>query len=141
MKKSPTAPHTPISSDRPRNARINFARILRLPKNFTLSRGTAEELRTRLHGGIAKSNGERRGIAAAPFRSARRHVQLSDRTEHLNAVVRGVADIDETSILIDDDAVQVSELAIAGALLAPHRSEEHTSELQSLRHLVCRLLL
>src|SRR5471030_3365520 len=23
----------------------------------------------------------------------------------------------------------------------PHRSEEHTSELQSLRHLVCRLLL
>src|ERR1035438_6067981 len=24
---------------------------------------------------------------------------------------------------------------------APHRSEEHTSELQSLRHLVCRLLL
>src|ERR1039458_1328019 len=26
-------------------------------------------------------------------------------------------------------------------LLAVHRSEEHTSELQSLRHLVCRLLL
>src|ERR1039458_10733212 len=25
--------------------------------------------------------------------------------------------------------------------LFPHRSEEHTSELQSLRHLVCRLLL
>src|SRR5205814_10227360 len=25
--------------------------------------------------------------------------------------------------------------------LAPNRSEEHTSELQSLRHLVCRLLL
>src|SRR5437899_7384992 len=29
---------------------------------------------------------------------------------------------------------------ILGALQA-HRSEEHTSELQSLRHLVCRLLL
>src|SRR5437899_5411959 len=27
------------------------------------------------------------------------------------------------------------------ALAAVHRSEEHTSELQSLRHLVCRLLL
>src|SRR5258705_1600890 len=26
-------------------------------------------------------------------------------------------------------------------ILAPSRSEEHTSELQSLRHLVCRLLL
>src|SRR5258705_6845622 len=25
--------------------------------------------------------------------------------------------------------------------LVPHRSEEHTSELQSLRHIVCRLLL
>src|ERR1039458_3347565 len=25
--------------------------------------------------------------------------------------------------------------------ISPHRSEEHTSELQSLRHLVCRLLL
>src|SRR5262245_57020953 len=28
-----------------------------------------------------------------------------------------------------------------GAALCPARSEEHTSELQSLRHLVCRLLL
>src|ERR1035438_8348086 len=31
--------------------------------------------------------------------------------------------------------------AVAPALADPHRSEEHTSELQSLRHLVCRLLL
>src|SRR5262245_59103138 len=30
---------------------------------------------------------------------------------------------------------------LSGQLLAPLRSEEHTSELQSLRHLVCRLLL
>src|SRR5262245_63621188 len=30
---------------------------------------------------------------------------------------------------------------IADGLAAAHRSEEHTSELQSLRHLVCRLLL
>src|SRR5262245_62798188 len=29
----------------------------------------------------------------------------------------------------------------SGAASPPHRSEEHTSELQSLRHLVCRLLL
>src|SRR5262245_63830927 len=32
-------------------------------------------------------------------------------------------------------------LAPAVTLLPVHRSEEHTSELQSLRHLVCRLLL
>src|SRR5262245_64998189 len=31
--------------------------------------------------------------------------------------------------------------ARAGAGVLPDRSEEHTSELQSLRHLVCRLLL
>src|SRR5205814_10534660 len=31
--------------------------------------------------------------------------------------------------------------ALSGAGLLPFRSEEHTSELQSLRHLVCRLLL
>src|SRR3989442_5498532 len=28
-----------------------------------------------------------------------------------------------------------------GSIFAPHRSEEHTSELQSRPHLVCRLLL
>src|SRR5258705_7144606 len=32
-------------------------------------------------------------------------------------------------------------LRIALVAQAAHRSEEHTSELQSLRHLVCRLLL
>src|ERR1035441_8767999 len=32
----------------------------------------------------------------------------------------------------------VSEVALAFVLLAVGRSEEHTSELQSLRHLVCR---
>src|SRR5262245_36947550 len=30
---------------------------------------------------------------------------------------------------------------VVGTVSAPFRSEEHTSELQSLRHLVCRLLL
>src|SRR5258705_12476658 len=34
----------------------------------------------------------------------------------------------------------VSVIKIQGAI-GPARSEEHTSELQSLRHLVCRLLL
>src|ERR1039458_9723655 len=33
----------------------------------------------------------------------------------------------------------MSKLSLEDAML--HRSEEHTSELQSLRHLVCRLLL
>src|ERR1035438_10629485 len=40
------------------------------------------------------------------------------------------------------DVVQVSlDRADHGRVLGRDRSEEHTSELQSLRHLVCRLLL
>src|ERR1039458_2063149 len=40
-----------------------------------------------------------------------------------------------------DDCWQVSRDANANIVADPQRSEEHTSELQSLRHLVCRLLL
>src|SRR5262245_65114226 len=40
-----------------------------------------------------------------------------------------------------DYARQIVELRIREAAGALDRSEEHTSELQSLRHLVCRLLL
>src|SRR5437899_8122470 len=36
---------------------------------------------------------------------------------------------------------QVVSHKVVGASLSKARSEEHTSELQSLRHLVCRLLL
>src|SRR5437899_8756245 len=37
-------------------------------------------------------------------------------------------------------ALRLAQLSRASPVVAP-RSEEHTSELQSLRHLVCRLLL
>src|SRR5205814_5295754 len=37
--------------------------------------------------------------------------------------------------------VDVARKGLAPGSGLPHRSEEHTSELQSLRHLVCRLLL
>src|SRR5258705_3259919 len=39
------------------------------------------------------------------------------------------------------DRVREEAPALARELGQPSRSEEHTSELQSLRHLVCRLLL
>src|SRR5438045_6919657 len=48
----------------------------------------------------------------------------------LDGVVRGP----------DDVAVDLNHRADRNLILSP-RSEEHTSELQSLRHLVCRLLL
>src|SRR5205814_9444820 len=40
-----------------------------------------------------------------------------------------------------DQTVQRDRLAVLMQAAQPGRSEEHTSELQSLRHLVCRLLL
>src|ERR1035441_4795259 len=50
-------------------------------------------------------------------------------------------------VSVDDDPaagkahVRKLEDAVIGAVRRADRSEEHTSELQSLRHLVCRLLL
>src|SRR5689334_24518820 len=38
-------------------------------------------------------------------------------------------------------AVEVTDAIRPGVVSIPHRSEEHTSELQSQFHLVCRLLL
>jgi len=49
-----------------------------------------------------------------------------------------------TEILSNGEEVELWRSYVAGTILlgiAPCRSEEHTSELQSLRHLVCRLLL
>src|SRR5258706_9671118 len=39
------------------------------------------------------------------------------------------------------DTRALADFEITGRIEAPHRSEEHTSELQSLTNLVCRLLL
>src|SRR5258705_8021549 len=46
-------------------------------------------------------------------------------------------------LVVGVDVVPVGQRRHRGAvcLIGPDRSEEHTSELQSLRHLVCRLLL
>src|SRR5258705_8778066 len=46
--------------------------------------------------------------------------------------------IDSPSLLMDGSGPSSSETSAA---VSESRSEEHTSELQSLRHLVCRLLL
>src|SRR5689334_24797810 len=50
--------------------------------------------------------------------------------------VAGALHVDEVE---DDQPADVAEAELIGDLL--HRSEEHTSELQSQFHLVCRLLL
>src|SRR5436853_4798147 len=68
-------------------------------------------------------------LAAKLDRAGGRFGLAADQVEH-----RGLA----STVRADDDADLVL-LDIKGEIV--DRSEEHTSELQSLRHLVCRLLL
>src|SRR5438045_7580243 len=60
---------------------------------------------------------------------------LLSTTEHLLAAIYSCG-IDNVFINIDS-----IEVPILDGSAEPFRSEEHTSELQSTRHLVCRLLL
>src|SRR5437899_9173349 len=67
------------------------------------------------------------------------------RSSHLSRLLCEIVRL-ASVMWIDRDRVQVSDLRPVPGLLRlarsiRTRSEEHTSELQSLRHLVCRLLL
>src|SRR5258705_6248050 len=59
----------------------------------------------------------------------------------LARVERGVGRIRERAVLGDSKRRAVRDPYEAAPEMTEERSEEHTSELQSLRHLVCRLLL
>src|SRR5437899_9257647 len=61
------------------------------------------------------------------------------RKANIDASIRA-KDLNEQQLSQIAHAVQVGKLVTEGDL-RQLRSEEHTSELQSLRHLVCRLLL
>src|SRR5687767_15663371 len=54
--------------------------------------------------------------------------------------IRAMGHLGDLAVLLDD-AFPPHEPPAAGHHLADGRSEEHTSELQSLAYLVCRLLL
>src|SRR3712207_7317856 len=73
------------------------------------------------------------------FRSGRLHAREAVfRGLHRVARARKILGdgFEDFLVVLDDEQV---ELALPG--LAPHGSEEHTSELQSRQYLVCRLLL
>src|SRR5205814_10477878 len=59
----------------------------------------------------------------------------------VNTVVNGIPIVQARSSGAGIALVDFVRVTAAGALRREVRSEEHTSELQSLRHLVCRLLL
>src|SRR5262245_64136148 len=52
-----------------------------------------------------------------------------------------VADRSDTTLMRSDPGLRSILESVLGSKAVTYRSEEHTSELQSLRHLVCRLLL
>src|SRR4051812_33884172 len=109
----------PISRDRPRNARTSLGLSFMLAKmprrrNESLTIGSDQ---------LAGKKGAARELEAPVPRGRASGLQRADALEHLHPVVGGVGDVDEAGSLVDDDAVEVAELAVAGALLAPHREE------------------
>src|SRR5258705_11035735 len=59
---------------------------------------------------------------------------------HIEFRFRGVA-LGRRAVETDLILIDIAKVAEFGRTKGQFRSEEHTSELQSLRHLVCRLLL
>src|SRR5687768_18616641 len=68
------------------------------------------------------------------------HVVIIGQRDHVE--VRGLTgDLDDFDVVLDEDGVLALEEHPRIGIAAHFRSEEHTSELQSRLHLVCRLLL
>src|SRR5471030_122392 len=80
----------------------------------------------------ARRSTKERGPAQGPTRSAARRSASCRRSTRIEKRLRWPFDSDERYL---------PSLLNPRSLSRPSRSEEHTSELQSLRHLVCRLLL
>src|SRR2546430_9635975 len=68
-----------------------------------------------------------------------------DRMRHLEEILSGRVSLLMSSSLQIEESLREADVVIGAVLipgaLAPRRSEEHTSELQSQSNLVCRLLL
>src|SRR5690625_5936590 len=91
-------------------------------------------MRIRLSGG--------KGGVGSSLVSAWRHEHqltvLDRRTEPTHGVRDLVGEVEDPKALAE--ALEGAEAVVDLAALLPQRSEEHTSELQSRGHLVCRLL-
>src|SRR5262245_62763501 len=79
---------------------------------------------------------------AGMFGAARRQELALAMFEDVLATLAGVRELAGILVVtVDPAAAAIAPRYRARVLRAGARSEEHTSELQSLRHLVCRLLL
>src|SRR3712207_8117994 len=76
----------------------------------------------------------RQPVGSSDFTAASTHYTYDD-------VPAGQTDFPLQHFSIAHDEAQILPLLRRARQLNPHRSEEHTSELQSRQYLVCRLLL
>src|SRR5437879_10559304 len=80
-----------------------------------------------------------------PYTTLFRSVEVARSLELPARVQRGEDQLERRPLVlrmpVDRDAAAVVGDRRRGAVLVQHRSEEHTSELQSPMYLVCRLLL
>src|SRR5436853_6198171 len=87
---------------------------------------------------LFRSGGERAGLCARTDRSPLHRILQRGERRQLSADNEEVA----VAEMEENEGMSAGKKVAAGAALGvavPARSEEHTSELQSLRHLVCRL--
>src|SRR3989441_8937758 len=71
-------------------------------------------------------------------------LKAGDKVVTTGGVIGVITAVRDTSFLIrsaDKSILEIARSAVAGVDSEENRSEEHTSELQSLAYLVCRLLL
>src|SRR5439155_2239290 len=67
--------------------------------------------------------------------------EVEDEPAQDGQVLRGVVFSRSAAVLVQDDIEHPMQLILDRPMRTLDRSEEHTSELQSRGHLVCRLLL
>src|SRR5437899_3577151 len=102
---------------------------------FRAARHVARRIRS-LDGYGGKRRGARRLECDAEQERAPGHFAAVFRRECIDFFARYVA-VGRGKIEIELDRIRHHAVSIAMAVASPPRSEEHTSELQSLRHLVC----
>src|SRR5205814_10291285 len=82
-----------------------------------------------------------RYLHSFPTRRSSDLAVVADRAREETAGIRNLIGAAHTDPAVEIKALELGAIKVGVSVETTRRSEEHTSELQSLRHLVCRLLL
>src|ERR1035441_8325462 len=86
------------------------------------------------------SGGRTMSISVFQWRQSAARVVRGRAVRHFSCITKNQARLEERAEILCQELERNPNLALCSDIHV-RRSEEHTSELQSLRHLVCRLLL